>query len=379
MKSRKPKRSKRTTKKSCSRKRKSICRKSKQCSWSRKGCKSKRGKGCKSKRGKGCKSKRGKKHNFKMYKPTPGLSLLVPSDDYDEGYNQELTPTVVQEIPRVASPQVGEAFNFVALDMDETLGSFGNISIILNIWTMKKLNDSTEEFPSKEVIINNYFNEGGVRSDLKQFLQNLKALKDLNKVDEVVLYTSASNTHNYIKFMIECFEEFGGTPQLFDRFISRNDVEIIRTDDGATFKDLRNVTNLDVGVRLVPQKSSIRSNNNTKGVVMVDDKTFNISQCRGGNNTCEFNTLEVDFKNLNCIGVPQYRYVVPFANTAKIIKDMTAPVIWKQGMKDSFLGQVINGLSADYKQFPPSEMNESYLQEQGVLTEVFTKIFLKFN
>jgi len=105
----------------------------------------------------------------------------------------------------------------VAVDLDETTGSWGPGSVAHKIWA--KLGGTKESFV--EPFIKYYVKNGGARPELDRFLRCLQMSKDKGLIDSVAIFTSAENQHGWVDFLKTCMETYAGTPGLFGTVIYR--------------------------------------------------------------------------------------------------------------------------------------------------------------
>jgi len=124
--------------------------------------------------------------------------------------------------------------------------------------------------------IAHYLTAGGARPHLRETLRELQQWRHDGRIDEVAIFTAASNLNGWVDFLKRCMEDFAQTPGLFGRCISReHSVQAARTKGG---------------VRTVKDLSLLSTDANQ--VVLLDDKP--------------------DFAiNGYVIGVPEYAQAVP--------------------------------------------------------------------
>ena len=191
---------------------------------------------------------------------------------------RQATPNKPSGTPRKRSRVEREpAWRAVALDNDETLGSWGQASLMYVLWR-KVLGQQ----PRVKDFVDHYLALGGARPGTMKLLGELNRMKKAGKIDEVVMYTGASNHDGWVSFVKECLEEYAGTPGLFGRVISR-EVSSPAAQDGRMWKDLSIVS---------PHPEQ---------VFLVDDKP---EYCLNG----------------QVIGVPEYRKVVSMTKLTEILQ-----------------------------------------------------------
>ena len=186
----------------------------------------------------------------------------------------------------------------IVLDNDECLGQFSIFSIIYNFANTKS-NIEINLNAVKKSCIKYLFSNGTVRPNLKILFKLLFKLKQLKKIDKVVMYTSAPNDSNkksgYIYFLKDCLETYCQTPGLYDDVIHRNNINALVSNDGATIKDLGNVifdnNNFRKKLFFVTNKGNNLNYNErdfvnyvnymTSKTLMIDDRPQNIRNRHG--------------------------------------------------------------------------------------------------
>jgi hypothetical protein len=103
------------------------------------------------------------------------------------------------------------------IGLNETLGSFGSLSIAMNLFKYY-----SGIFPDINNCITQYLCLGGFRSYLKEFLDYIIFLKTKNC--RVVLVTYNSGSNGYVDYIIDCIEIYMKNKNIFDLVIT--DVEI---------------------------------------------------------------------------------------------------------------------------------------------------------
>jgi hypothetical protein len=123
----------------------------------------------------------------------------------------------------------------VVFDLDETTGSWGLGSLAFQVFTRYGGNPSDLIVP----FVAHYLEQGGARPWLRELLKGLSEWKRAGRIDEVAIFTAASNQYGWVHFLRDCMEVHAGVPGLFGRVISREDSPLVATPDGArTVKDL---------------------------------------------------------------------------------------------------------------------------------------------
>ena len=136
----------------------------------------------------------------------------------------------------------------VALDNDETTGSWGRASLLYRLWV-----NVVGRKPSVDDFVDHYLAYGGARPGLANLLRELDQLKQNGSIDEVVMFTSASDKDGWVSFLKECLERFGHTPGLFGRVLSMQG-NSARAANGRMLKDLSLVSPDPFHVVLVDDK-----------------------------------------------------------------------------------------------------------------------------
>ena len=121
----------------------------------------------------------------------------------------------------------------VLLDNDETCGFFPRASLVYECLNVLYPEKDKEEFIP--FFIREFFNKGGVRPGLKEFLQNLNNLKRESKINKLGIFTSASNKSGWVSFLCRCYEVYADVK--FDIVYDRDKVDSSET--GRIIKDLR--------------------------------------------------------------------------------------------------------------------------------------------
>jgi hypothetical protein len=214
------------------------------------------------------------------------------------------------------------------LDNDECLGSWSlasGIHILFSDYIQKNtgipLTDCMKVL--KDSLVKYYFPNGGARPGTKNTLQLMKFFKDNGLIDKVLMFTSATNTGDWVTFLKECLEQYAGVEGLYDTVLHRDNTTLHRADDGATLKCLD----------MVRKKINLQGGK-TK-IVIIDDRPQNV---RG-----------VGIR----IPVSAYRHVVDecylsdmideaFDNLQKIYKPIEGrktyrPVLFKNSIKNAIL------------------------------------------
>ena len=164
------------------------------------------------------------------------------------------------------------------LDLDDTLGQFGMICILVKIY--KHFNEN--EYPPPAFTVDNFLgNEGcfisGFRPGLIELMKLGEELLENKLLDEIVIYTSASNYEGWVDYIVKCIEYYCNIKiGTIGRCVSR-DMGFVPSRDGSGTKDMNYI---------YPNASLIN-------VIMIDDKPHNILQTK------------------NVFGVSPYRQFIP--------------------------------------------------------------------
>ena len=113
-------------------------------------------------------------------------------------------------VPHATSQEESKATTAVALDLDETTGAWGAGSL-----AFKMCHEYAGRVPPIAIFVDYYLERGGARPWLKQLLKTLEEWKRIGRIDEVAIFTSASNSNGWVTFLKECMELYAETPGLF--------------------------------------------------------------------------------------------------------------------------------------------------------------------
>jgi len=139
----------------------------------------------------------------------------------------------------------------VAFDLDETTGAWGAGSL-----AFKMFHKFAGKAPPTEMFVRHYLECGGARPWLKQLLKTLEEWKRIGRIDEVAIFTAASNSNGWVTFLQECMELYAQTPGLFETCIARENSPLAVSESG--------------GVRTVKDLSLVSPD--AEHVVLIDDK-----------------------------------------------------------------------------------------------------------
>eukprot|EP00656_Telonema_subtile_P029020 TRINITY_DN3187_c0_g1_i3.p1 TRINITY_DN3187_c0_g1~~TRINITY_DN3187_c0_g1_i3.p1 ORF type:complete len:239 (-),score=17.56 TRINITY_DN3187_c0_g1_i3:168-884(-) len=125
----------------------------------------------------------------------------------------------------------------------------------------------TGEAPPCDLFVRHYLERGGARPWLKELLQTLEWWKRSNRIDEVAIFTAASNHEGWVTFVRKCMEAYAGTGVLFGRCISRETSPLATTSSGVrTIKDLSLISTDAECVVLLDDKPEYAMNGYVVGV-----------------------------------------------------------------------------------------------------------------
>lgn len=164
-----------------------------------------------------------------------------------------------QRLPGLLRP----VWRVVAFDLDETTGSWGRGSLAYQIFT--KFSGDTTALVQPFVQL--YMARGGARPWLRELLQCLAHWKRSGRIDEVAIFTAASNRDGWVSFLGHCMEVYAGTLGLFGRTLSREDCPLVVGADGIrTMKDLARLSGEASHVVLLDDKPQHAQNGYVIGV-----------------------------------------------------------------------------------------------------------------
>ena len=209
----------------------------------------------------------------------------------------------------------------IVLDNDECLGQFGLFSCLYVYARMTRDPYKIDLNELKKSCVRYLFPNGVARPYLRELFNILKYLKENNKIDGVVMYTSAPNNlsdgkSGYVYFLKECIELYCNSPNIYDKVLHRNNVIAKTSKCGATIKDLGNVLLTHQKRRVLAGKDTAdkrrinhKVNTMTHNIIMIDDKPRNIRSRSGraiGVSPYEYESNDSFFKR--CImSVPNLR------------------------------------------------------------------------
>ena len=183
------------------------------------------------------------------------------------------------------------SWRVVALDNDETTGSWGQGSLLYMLW-LRVLGHK----PLVSDFVDKYLALGGARPGMIELLRHLHQMKTSGRIDEVVMFTGASDHDGWVTFLKDCLEEYAGTPGLFGRLLSRQHNSRTACDgSGRMWKDLS----------LVSPKP--------EQVVLIDDKP---EYCLNG----------------TVVGVSEYREFVPTSALTELLQSQVKSVAQKNAI-----------------------------------------------
>ena len=264
------------------------------------------------------------------------------------------------------------------LDNDDCTGQYGILCILSKIYRYFYPSNTLDELA--QFMVDHYLSpstedgSGGFRPYLKELLLVAKQLLSANKIDKLIIYTSATNRDNWVATLARCIEIYGEFEKGTIGFISRNE-HFIPANDGAGIKDIEYCIKHFYG----------DDNLDISKCFMVDDKLYNIKQYQ-----------DVEFSNTNLYGVKPYKpFINPFRflrqcpfwdiDVEKDIYNNSEPELRQKGIfvimpkyiKDK-TSLAISALTHDAREYPWPATPELCLDDNdlyGVITKI--KIFYK--
>lgn len=123
----------------------------------------------------------------------------------------------------------------VVFDLDQTTGSWGLGSLAFQVFL--RYGGNRDRFC--QPFVRCYLQNGGARPWLLELLQGLHQWKEQGRIDEVAIFTAASNQNGWVTFLRDCMELYAGVPGLFGKVVSRETSPLVCTENGTrTVKDL---------------------------------------------------------------------------------------------------------------------------------------------
>lgn len=264
----------------------------------------------------------------------------------------------------------------IILDNDECIGQYGILCIISKIY--KHFYPTYTLDGLAQFMVDHYLSpstidgSGGFRPYLKELLSVVKQLLLANKIDKLIIYTSASNSNNWVAIIVRCIEIYGGFDKDTIGFISRNE-HFIPANDGAGIKDIEYCIRHFYG----------DDNLDISKCFMIDDKTYNIKQYH-----------DLEYCATNLYDVKPYRPVInPFRflrqcsfwdrDVEKDIYNNSQPELRQKGIfttmskyKTDKTAMSITALTHDAREYPWPATPELCLDDNdlyGAITKI--KIF----
>jgi len=216
--------------------------------------------------------------------PSPSSSPVVPLAGGKP--STRVVPPPPPPPPRALVGSEGEALRCLVLDNDETTGYYQLLSLLYSIY--KHLTGA----PPPRAVILAQLSAGAARPGTVELLQLAHRLKRQGRVDHVVVWTAASDTTGWVRFLVSCLEEFAGVPHgTVGAVLCREDV-LPPGAPGQVIKDLRRVCG------------------DASRVVIVDDKPQFV-------------------RHGTCLTVPPYEQHVPIAPLVEAM----APQVSAEGLQ----------------------------------------------
>merc|ERR1711865_1088483 len=213
----------------------------------------------------------------------------------------------------------------VVFDLDETAGAWGVGSLAFKIF-----HKFTGKAPPKDMFVLHYLECGGARPWLRKLLRTLEHWKRIGRIDEVGIFTAASNSNGWVTFLQDCMELYAQTPGLFETCIARENSPLAVSESG--------------GVRTVKDLSLVSPD--AEHVVLIDDKP-------------EYAL------NGYVIGVPEYTQDVC----------TTSLVNWMKTAIPTHADQITAVFADDQEGYPPNGLDFSADNALWNAAQVLTTIF----
>jgi hypothetical protein len=100
----------------------------------------------------------------------------------------------------------------ISLDNDETMGDWGQGSIVYRHWLEQEGANKVSRAELVGLFVDGYLAKGAARPNLKDFLKKLYEWKENGLIKSVSLYTSAFNTNGWVTFIQDCMAKFADVP-----------------------------------------------------------------------------------------------------------------------------------------------------------------------
>ena len=205
-----------------------------------------------------------------------------------------------------------EPLRCLVLDNDETTGDFQLGSLLFTIY--KSLTPGRRPPPVKYFVDEYLIKQHAARPGTVELLRVAQGLKDAGRLDHVVLFTAASNSHGWVDYLADCLTELAGVRRdVITRIISAEDCPRKR-ESPRIIKDLRLVCS------------------DASNVLIVDDKPQYV---RGGSKSERTEAIDAvssksstRSKNGQCIRVCEY--TVPSMTIDHLIEDLPCSATNKQ-------------------------------------------------
>merc|ERR1712166_1178432 len=182
--------------------------------------------------------------------PTHQSTAMLP----DSAYRETEIPCLQDQSTGYSNEPRGHSIKphrAVVFDLDETAGAWGAGSLAFNMF-----HKFAGKAPPTDMFVRHYLECGGARPWLKQLLKTLEEWKRIGRIDEVAIFTAASNSNGWVTFLQECMELYAQTPGLFGSCIARENSPLAVAESG--------------GVRTVKDLSLVSPD--AEHVVLIDDK-----------------------------------------------------------------------------------------------------------
>ena len=138
----------------------------------------------------------------------------------------------------------------LVLDNDETWGAFQPGSLLFNMFI-----SLSATRPDANWFVNNYLHAGrGARPGARQLLRTAAFMKQQGYIDQIVMFTAASNKHGWVHFLRDCLEIYAGLPAGTVSHVICMEHCTKRHRCGRVMKDLRHICPDTARVLIVDDK-----------------------------------------------------------------------------------------------------------------------------
>lgn len=153
-------------------------------------------------------------------------------------------------------PNTKSSPRILVLDNDETTGSYQIGSLLFSLYVQL-----CGTPPSVHYFVEEYLKKGGARPGCVELLRHAYRLLKLGNIDEIILFTAASNESGWVDFLRASLEELAGIPGgTISRIFCGEDCRTRDPVTGRPIKDLRIVTQNPSQVLIVDDKPNFIKN-----------------------------------------------------------------------------------------------------------------------